>query len=62
MMLIKDGMSARTTPSPRRYFDEPVRKGPRKERSSLQEEFDSMLDEYYNLHGWDGTASPRRGR
>jgi aldehyde:ferredoxin oxidoreductase len=58
MMLVKDGVNRKDDTLPRRYFDEPVPDGPSKGEVIVQEEFDRMLDEYYNLHGWDENGIP----
>ena len=58
MMLVKDGMSSRDDTLPRRYFDEPIPDGPSKGEIIVQEEFDRMLDEYDDLHGWDENGIP----
>ncbi len=38
---------------PRRLMDEPIKSGPFKGEMLEQNHWDKMLDEYYNLHGWD---------
>jgi aldehyde:ferredoxin oxidoreductase len=58
MMLVKDGVRRKDDTLPRRYFEEPVPDGPSKGEVIVQEEFDRMLDEYYNLHGWDENGIP----
>jgi len=37
----------------RRFFDEPVLSGPHKGEKLDLEKFNKMLDEFYELHGWD---------
>ncbi len=43
-----------------RYFDEPTRRGLAivRGRSLDREKFNGMLDEYYELHGWDKNGVP----
>ncbi|MFH1822014.1 MAG: aldehyde ferredoxin oxidoreductase C-terminal domain-containing protein, partial [Methanobacteriota archaeon] len=39
---------------PKRYMDEPVKSGPHKGAKCDREKFKIMLDEFYELNGWDG--------
>jgi aldehyde:ferredoxin oxidoreductase len=41
---------------PKRYMDEPIQSGPYKGHRADREKWDTMLDEYYSIQGWD-TAS-----
>jgi aldehyde:ferredoxin oxidoreductase len=59
-MLIKEGFSRRDDTLPRRYFEEPVPEGPAKGAVILRDEFERMLDEYYQLHGWDLNGLPKK--
>jgi len=45
-----------------RYFDEPTRRGLAivRGRSLDREKFNGMLDEYYELHGWDRNGVPNQ--
>jgi len=38
---------------PKRYWEEPVKSGPYKGERIDHETWERMLDEYYELHGWD---------
>jgi aldehyde:ferredoxin oxidoreductase len=38
---------------PRRYMEEPVKSGPYKGHRCDREKWDEMLDEFYELYGWD---------
>ena len=38
---------------PRRFMDEPIKSGPAQGELLLRDEWDKMLDEYYEIHGWD---------
>lgn len=42
---------------PKRFFDEPITKGPFKGRVCDRQEWDKMLDMYYELHGWEKETS-----
>jgi aldehyde:ferredoxin oxidoreductase len=42
-------------------MEEPIKSGPLKGERLIEEEWDSMLDEYYRFHKWDEeTGWPRR--
>ncbi|MBW1799841.1 MAG: aldehyde ferredoxin oxidoreductase, partial [Deltaproteobacteria bacterium] len=38
---------------PLRYMEEPINAGPCEGQVCEKEEFDVMLDRFYQLHGWD---------
>ena len=38
---------------PKRLMEEPIKSGPLKGEMLKREDWDRMLDEYYELHGWD---------
>jgi aldehyde:ferredoxin oxidoreductase len=38
---------------PKRFLEEPVKSGPYKDSIFTQQEWQTMLEEYYTLHGWD---------
>ena len=46
---------------PKRDFEEAVPEGPATGEIISREEFDRMLDEYYQLHGWDENGIPKKG-
>jgi len=47
------GFSRQDDHPPQRFFDEPITSGPKKGEKLAREKWDEMLDEYYELHGWD---------
>jgi aldehyde:ferredoxin oxidoreductase len=48
---------------PPRFMEEAVQSGPMKGEKLRREDWDRMLDEYYELHGWDKvTGWPTRKR
>jgi aldehyde:ferredoxin oxidoreductase len=48
---------------PKRFFEEPVKSGPLRGELLAREDWDRMLDEYYELNGWDkNTSWPTRGK
>jgi len=57
-MLVKDGISRSDDTLPRRYFEEPVPDGPCKGQIIDRDQFDAMLDQFYDLHGWDENGIP----
>lgn len=60
---VREGADRRTEEHlPWRMMHEPIQHGPNAHRITSQEELDSMLDEYYRLHGWDvETGRPTGG-
>ena len=60
MMLAGDGMGRKDDTLPKRYFEEPIPEGPAKGAVIERQDFDSMLDEYYRLHGWDKDGNPAK--
>ncbi len=61
MFNIREGFSRRDDTLPERYFKEPtplglpIAKGKKIDR----EKFEKMLDEYYELHGWNKKGEPQ---
>jgi aldehyde:ferredoxin oxidoreductase len=56
-MLTLWGMGRETDSLPARYF-EPVPEGPARGHRIDPAEFRKMLDEYYQLHGWNDEGRP----
>lgn len=52
MFLVREGIRREDDTLPSRYF-EPISSGPYKGESIDRECFNRMLDQYYQLHGWD---------
>lgn len=42
---------------PRRYMEEPIPSGPYKGERAGEDKWNQMLDEFYDLHGWDKDTS-----
>lgn len=59
-MLVKDGLSRSDDTLPKRYFTEPIPDGPAQGAIICRQQFESMLDEYYQLHGWNRNGVPYR--
>lgn len=53
------GISRKDDTLPDYYFDVPVPDGPSKGAYIDRIEFQRMLDEYYDLHGWDNNGIPK---
>jgi aldehyde:ferredoxin oxidoreductase len=47
------GFGAEEDYPPKRFFEEPVKSGPYAGALFNRDEWQSMLEEYYRLHGWD---------
>ena len=45
---------------PRRWFKEPLKKGPLKGSKLDVDKFDSMLNKYYRNRGWDERGIPKK--
>lgn len=58
---IREGASRADDTLPERYFREPTPMGLEAVRGRLidREKFEHMLDEYYELHGWDMEGKPK---
>jgi aldehyde:ferredoxin oxidoreductase len=42
---------------PKRYMEEPIPSGPYKGERAEEDKWNQMLDEFYDLHGWDRETS-----
>ena len=51
------GFSRHDDYPPQKFMEEPIQSGPMKGEKLSKEKWDDMLDEYYELHGWDTTTS-----
>jgi aldehyde:ferredoxin oxidoreductase len=60
MLIVSDGISRKNDTLPKRYFAEPIPEGPAKGNSIERKKFESMLSEYYRLHGWDNNGIPTK--
>lgn len=58
MYLVREGMDRKDDTLPWIYFKEPVKDGPAKGAIIDEVKFQKMLDEYYELHGWDQRGIP----
>ncbi|MFX1464625.1 MAG: aldehyde ferredoxin oxidoreductase family protein [Promethearchaeota archaeon] len=61
MFNIREGFSRKDDILPERYFEEPTPIGlPRVKGLKIdREKFEQMLNDYYNLHGWDKNGVPK---
>jgi aldehyde:ferredoxin oxidoreductase len=55
--VVHAGFGRRDDYPPQRLMREPVKSGPMKGERLPRERWDQMLDEYYELHGWDKKTS-----
>ena len=60
MFNIREGFSRKDDMLPDRYFEEPTPIGlPRVKGLKIDKtKFEKMLDEHYQLHGWDNNGNP----
>lgn len=61
MFNLREGFSRKDDTLPERYFSEPTSTGlPIARGKSIDKsKFEKMLDEYYELHGWDNNGHPK---
>jgi aldehyde:ferredoxin oxidoreductase len=58
---VREGATRKDDTIPWRFMNEPIRSGPCKGMITSRDELDKMLNEYYQLHGWDKeTGFPMR--
>jgi aldehyde:ferredoxin oxidoreductase len=55
----REGFSRREDAIPDRILEEPLPEGPAKGQCIGRERFERMLDEYYELRGWDNNGNPK---
>lgn len=61
MYNVRAGLSRKDDDYPERYYKEPINGGPAKGTVLIREEMDTMLDEYYEIRGWDiKTSIPKK--
>lgn len=57
-ILVREGISRKDDYLPKRIMEEPLPEGPAKGSVLTREMYDVMLDEYYELRGWDQNGVP----
>jgi len=58
---VREGATRKDDTLAWRFMNEPIQSGPRRGMTTPQKELDLMLDEYYELHGWDrATGWPKK--
>jgi aldehyde:ferredoxin oxidoreductase len=60
MFNVREGFSRKDDKLPYRTLNEPLLDGPAKGQFIGEENFNRMLDEYYDLRGWDPNGIPRQ--
>lgn len=55
---VKEGISRKDDLLPERFFKEPLRSGSSKGKVVEEAKFNSMLQDYYSLRGWDAEGIP----
>lgn len=58
LFINKLGLSRNDDTLPRRYYEEKVSSGLAKDAYIDEKRFQEILDEYYELHGWDAQGTP----
>ena len=53
---LREGIGRKQDYPPPRFFEEEVSDGPAKGKKLNREEYDSLLEEYYEFRGWDKTS------
>ncbi len=53
MFDVRQGLRRQDDSLPRKFFKEPLQKGPYKGEVMDEEKFEAMKDEYYEIRGWD---------
>lgn len=59
---LKAGFTRKDDTLPERLFKEPIKSGPSKGEIVDRSEFEKMLDEYYELRGWDKDSVPTKSK
>lgn len=60
---VREGMTRKDDMPPERFFAEPIKSGPEKGERLQKDKFGKMLDEYYELRGWDkDTGLPTKAK
>jgi aldehyde:ferredoxin oxidoreductase len=57
---VREGISRKDDTLPERFFEEPIPEGPSKGMVINKEKFMTILDEYYDLMGWDKNGIPTK--
>jgi len=55
---VREGLSRKDDSWPERFFKEPIEEGAMKGMVLIKDEFNKMLDEYYEIRGWDRNGIP----
>jgi aldehyde:ferredoxin oxidoreductase len=56
---IREGLTRDLDTLPKRFFSEPLKEGPRRDRVV---ELDQLIDDYYLVRGWDGSGIPEKDK
>lgn len=59
---LKAGFTRKDDTLPERMFNEPIKSGPSKGEVVDRAQFEKMLDEYYELRGWDRDSVPTKSK
>jgi aldehyde:ferredoxin oxidoreductase len=59
---VREGIRRIDDTLPERFFREPLQEGPSKGLVLNKDEFQKMLDEYYEISGWDENGIPTEAK
>jgi aldehyde:ferredoxin oxidoreductase len=57
---VREGITRKQDTLPERLFKDPVPEGPTKGKVVSVESFETMLNDYYSLRGWDSQGIPTK--
>ena len=57
---LRRGITRKDDYPPTRTFSEPVPKGPFKGKKIARDQYEKILDVYYELRGWDSGGIPKK--
>ncbi|MBU4190484.1 MAG: aldehyde ferredoxin oxidoreductase C-terminal domain-containing protein, partial [Candidatus Thermoplasmatota archaeon] len=60
MFNVREGITRKDDTLPPRFMNEPLPDGPAKGQKITKETLDRMLNEYYDLRGWDENGIPKK--
>ncbi len=58
LFINREGISRKDDYLPNLYYDQPIPDGPTRGEHIDREKFETLLDDYYQLHGWDEIGIP----
>jgi len=62
MINVREGITRKDDTIPKRFMEEPLPSGPAKGHRVTSEDLNRMLDDYYQLRGWDTEGKPTKAK